>query len=263
MARLFAILLVCMLALGSQAQQASPPPTEFAVLRTDRVVVHTGEGEHLSCSITGSGDAAQINCDSQTGSGVPLVYHIALVVGSNHVGYIVSGGGGLVWRIHCRALSAGQVLRGSIQGGKLSVDLDGKARTYRIETSAYIGPIGAKASTDNSGGSSAPEEPSIAPRIKSAAQFERDGESGPAHSTEGDRNNAPSDAARVMVSSEPGGAEIYVDEVFMGNTPSMVQLSAGSYAVRVELKGHKTWSRTISLTSGSKVTVQATLDAEQ
>jgi hypothetical protein len=70
MARLFAILLVCMLALGSQAQQASTP-TQFAVLRTDRVVVHTGEGEHLTCSITGSGDAAQINCDSQTGKRGP------------------------------------------------------------------------------------------------------------------------------------------------------------------------------------------------
>jgi len=157
MRRQFVISLGLSLAICSQGQQASPAPSDFAVLRTDRVVVHTGESEHLSCSITGQGDGAQISCDSTAGSGVPLVYHVALVVGSNHVGYIVSCGGGLVWRIHCRALSAGQVLKGSVQGGKLSVDLDGKARTYRVETSAYIGPIGAKPSLDNSNSSSPPE----------------------------------------------------------------------------------------------------------
>jgi hypothetical protein len=155
------------------------------------------------------------------------------------------------------------VLKGSIQSGKLSVELDSKARTYRVETSAYIGPIGTKAGSDNSGASSPPDESSTAPRVKSAAHIERAGESGPANSTEGDQKDAPSDAAKVMLSSEPGGAEIYVDGVFMGNTPSMVQLSAGPYGVRIESKGHETWSRTISLTSGSKVTVQATLDPEQ
>ena len=174
MTRLFAGLL-CALSLCGQAQQASPAPNEFAVMRTDRVVVHTGESEHLSCSITGLGDAAQISCDSETGSGVPLVYHVALVVGSNHVGYIVSCGGGLVWRIHCRALSAGQVLKGSVQGGKLSVDIDGKARTYRVETSAYIGLIGAKPSPDNSNTSSPPEESSPAPSVKRAVHVEKNG----------------------------------------------------------------------------------------
>jgi hypothetical protein len=261
MTRLFAGLL-CGLSLCSQAQQASPAPNEFAVMRTDRVVVHTGESEHLNCSITGLGDAAQISCDSQTGSGVPLVYHVALIVGSNHVGYVVSCGGGLVWRTHCRALSAGQVVKGSVQGGKLPVDLDGKARTYRVETSAYIGPIGAKPVPDNSSSSSPPEESSSAPSVKRAVHVESAGEPGLASNTEADPSGAPSNTAKVMVSSEPSGAEIYVDDNFMGNTPSLVQLEAGSHAVRIEAKGHETWSRKISLTAGGKVTVQATLDAE-
>lgn len=91
---------------------------------------------------------------------------------------------------------------------------------------------------------------------------ERKGDPGPAPSKEGDQNNSPSNVAGVMMSSEPPGADIYVDNNFMGNTPSLVQLEAGAYAVRIEAKGHKTWSRTISLTAGGKVTVQATLDAE-
>jgi PEGA domain len=261
--RFFGGFLVCALALSSQAQQASSTPQEFAVLRTDRVVVHTGETEHLNCSIAGTGDAAQISCDSVAGSGVPLVYHVALVVGLDHVAYLVSCGGGLVWRIHCRALSAGQVLRGSVQDGKLSVNLDGKARTYRVETSAYIGPIGAKPSPGDSVNSSSPsEESSAVPSVKQAAHVEKTAAPGPASNSEGDQSGAPSNAVKVMVSSEPSGADIYVDDNFMGNTPSLVRLPAGSHAVRIEAKGRKVWTRTISLTVGGEVTLQAALDAE-
>jgi PEGA domain len=262
--RFFGGFLVCVLALSSQAQQASSTPQEFAVLRTDRVVAHTGETEHLNCSIAGTGDAAQISCDSVAGSGVPLVYHVAIVVGLDHVAYLVSCGGGLVWRIHCRALSAGQVLKGSVQGGRLSVNLDGKARTYRVETSAYIGPIGAKPSSgDSVNSSSPPEESNAVPSVKQAAHVEKTAGPAPASNAEGDQSGAPSNAAKVMVSSEPSGADIYVDDNFMGNTPSLVQLAAGSHAVRIEAKGRKVWTRTISLTAGGKATLQAALDAEQ
>jgi len=73
-----------LLALGGQEQQASSAQAEFAVLRTDRVVVSIGESTHLNCSVIGLGDAAQMNCESHTsGSGVQLVYHVALVVSSD------------------------------------------------------------------------------------------------------------------------------------------------------------------------------------
>jgi hypothetical protein len=265
---LFACLIVCLPTFHSQAQKAPPAPTEFAVLQTDSVDVRSGESTHVNCSITGTGDAAQLSCDSETGSGVPLVYHVALVVGSNHVGYVVSCGGGLVWQIHCRALSAGQVLKGSVQGGKLSVSLDGKNRSYRIETSAYIGPLGGKPSTRESPSSSPPasspsEEPSAEPSVKRAVQVERSGDAGSNRGAQGDQSGPLSNVAKVMVSSEPSGADIYVDENFMGNTPSLLQLEAGSHAIRIEAKGRKTWSRALSLTAGGKVTVQAALDAEQ
>jgi hypothetical protein len=66
-----------------------------------------------------------------------------------------------------------------------------------------------------------------------------------------------------MVSSEPTGGDIYVDGNFMGNTPSLIELPAGSHTVRVEAKGHTPWSRAVSLTAGSKITVQAVLDPTQ
>ena len=93
--------------------------------------------------------------------------------------------------------------------------------------------------------------------------MERTDEPSPASNTGGNQSVAPSNAARVRVSSEPSAAEIYIDGNFMGNTPSLVLLAAGSHDVRVEAKGHKAWIRTISLTAGGEVTLQATLDAEQ
>jgi hypothetical protein len=41
-------------------------------MRTDRVVVTTGESTHLNCSVIGLGDDAQINCESHSGDGFPL-----------------------------------------------------------------------------------------------------------------------------------------------------------------------------------------------
>src|SRR5271156_3206589 len=97
MERLSAILFFCVLAISGQAQQVSPDHAEFAVMRTDRVTVSTAESTHLNCSIAGMGDAAQLNCESHTsGSGDPLVYHVALLVGSDKVGYVVSCGGPVV-----------------------------------------------------------------------------------------------------------------------------------------------------------------------
>jgi hypothetical protein len=262
MRRLRGACLAFLVALSAHAQQGSPAQADFAVLRTDRVTVNTGESSRLNCSVTGLGDAAQISCESQSGSGIPLVYHVALVVGSNHVGYVVSCGGGLVRRIGCQPLSAGQVLKGSIDGDKLHVPTGGKTRTYRIETSAYIGPLG-KGTPDEPNAESPPSAPPTAtePTVKFAAHTEKSGGSN-SGAEQADQTSSPATTAKVMVSSEPTGGDIYIDGKFMGNTPSLIDLPAGSHSVRVEKKGQKTWSRTVSLTRGSKVTLQAVLDSE-
>ena len=256
MKRVVTAFLVCSLCFCAYAQKMSPPEGEFAVLHTDRVIVTTGEEKRLNCSIVGSEDAAQMNCESHTGGGIPLVYHVALVVGSNHVGYLISCGGGLVRRIGCKALTAGQVLRGSIEDGKLSLYVDAKDRNYRIETSAYIGPIQATQSVDGSRTPSG-DDANTAPAVKRAAQTEIPKSS----MSQDDQPNSPS-TSKVMVSSEPSGADIFVDGNFMGNTPSLLQLSTGSHTVRIEAKGQKSWSRDVRVTPGGKITIQATLSPE-
>jgi hypothetical protein len=264
MGRLFATLFFCVLALSAQAQQVSPAQAEFAVLRTDRVVVSTGESTRLNCSVVGIGDAAQISCESQSGSGIPLVYHVALVVGSNHVGYVVSCGGGLVRRIGCQPLTAGQVLKGSIEGDKLHVPVGSKTKTYRVETSAYIGPLGKGSSDESTTTATPPSAPSAAPEPSVKLAMHTKTTTGSSSDVaQPDQSSSPANTAKVMVSSEPTGGDIYVDGNFMGNTPSLIELPAGSHTVRVEAKGQKPWSRAVSLTAGSKVTVQAVLDLAQ
>jgi len=105
--------------------------------------------------------------------------------------------------------------------------------------------------------STAPE-----PSVKLTVYTEKSDGSGPLAGQPGPANSTAS-TAKVMISSEPSGGDIYVDGNFMGNTPSLVELSAGSHTVRVQAKGQKPWNRTVNLTAGSKVTLQAALDAEE
>ena len=135
-------------------------------------------------------------------------------------------------------------------------------KTYRIETSVYIGPAGKGSSVGQAATAAAPPPSappdSPEPSVKLAVQTEKsDGAGQP------DQLSSPVSTAKVMVSSEPTGGDIYADGNFMGNTPSLIDLPAGSHTVRIEAKSRKLWSRTINLTAGSKITIHATLDPAQ
>lgn len=251
----------------SQARGVQTDASEFIVLRTDRVVTwtSTGESSHLNCSILGMGDASQVRCDSRTSdTGISRVYEVALVVGSNRVGYVISCGGGLIRRIGCKALTAGQVLKGSVSGGKLSIVENSKTKHYRIETSAYIGPVrGNGSSTELAGDPPAAVKVSVRP----ASNVEKGREvNSTSQATPGSpQTEAPSIAAagmtRVHVTSTPSGGEIYIDGKFFGNTPSRITLAPGEYNVRIAL-GDKSWSRSLQITSG-EVTLNANLSSER
>ena len=67
-------------------------------------------------------------------------------------------------------------------------------------------------------------------------------------------------SARVVVQSDPAGAEIYLDDQFVGSTPSNLLLSPGKHAVRLHAAGRADWSRQVNVLSGSELTLSATLD---
>jgi len=72
--------------------------------------------------------------------------------------------------------------------------------------------------------------------------------------------NSGSGATKVTVQSDPPGAEIYLDEQFVGSTPSILSVAPGKHAFRLHAAGRADWSRQLNLQAGSDITLAATLD---
>lgn len=75
-------------------------------------------------------------------------------------------------------------------------------------------------------------------------------------------NNSDPVLSSVEVKSTPDGADITVDEKYMGSTPSTLKLTAGDHKVKLDKSGFKTWERTLTLGTGATPTINATLDKD-
>ena len=75
-------------------------------------------------------------------------------------------------------------------------------------------------------------------------------------------NGADPAFSSVDVKSSPDGAEITVDDKYMGSTPSTLKLSAGDHKIKLEKSGFKAWERTLTVGAGGTANVNATLDKE-
>jgi serine protease Do len=64
----------------------------------------------------------------------------------------------------------------------------------------------------------------------------------------------------VTITSDPEGAEIYVDEKFVGNAPAKLKLAAGSHTMVVKASGFAEWKRTIEILKDSQVMLRPELD---
>jgi serine protease Do len=64
----------------------------------------------------------------------------------------------------------------------------------------------------------------------------------------------------VSVSSEPDGAEIFVDDRFLGNAPATLKLPAGPHSILLKFPGHADWRRTLEVVKSSKTSLKAALD---
>ena len=64
----------------------------------------------------------------------------------------------------------------------------------------------------------------------------------------------------VSVRSEPDGADITIDGKYVGSTPSIVQLAPGEHKIAIEKAGFRPWERTITVTGGSNLNMNATLE---
>jgi PEGA domain len=75
-------------------------------------------------------------------------------------------------------------------------------------------------------------------------------------------NGADSTLSAVDVKSTPDGADITVDDKYMGSTPSTLKLAPGDHNIKLEKSGFKAWERTLAVGAGGTANVNATLDKE-
>jgi hypothetical protein len=69
--------------------------------------------------------------------------------------------------------------------------------------------------------------------------------------------------ATVAITSTPAGAEISVDESFVGNTPSLLSLQPGEHLISVQKNGFQIWERKIKVSGGNvNLTAELTKGAD-
>ena len=76
-------------------------------------------------------------------------------------------------------------------------------------------------------------------------------------------NGADPALSAVDLKSTPDGAEIIVDDKFMGSTPSSLRLTVGDHKIKLGKPGFKTWERTMTVSAGAAATVDATLEKQE
>jgi hypothetical protein len=71
---------------------------------------------------------------------------------------------------------------------------------------------------------------------------------------------APNGVGTVSISSDPDGAEIFVDEKFHGNTPATLKIPTGSHSILLNFPGRADWRRTLEVLKSSKTSLKAALE---
>ena len=80
--------------------------------------------------------------------------------------------------------------------------------------------------------------------------------------SQGNPDQTVASISSIEVKSNPDGAEITVDDKYVGSTPSTLKLVPGDHKIKLEKTGFKTWEKVLNVTAGAAVTVNPTLDKE-
>lgn len=63
----------------------------------------------------------------------------------------------------------------------------------------------------------------------------------------------------VKISSDPSGADVFLDGSFVSSTPAVLRLQAGTYKLAVKMSGYADWEREVKILPGAEVTLDARL----
>jgi PEGA domain len=77
------------------------------------------------------------------------------------------------------------------------------------------------------------------------------------------RLSQPGGFGSVTVTSTPDGAEIYVDDKFVGNAQATLKLAAGTHVIVLKSPGCADWQRSIDVLKDSSVALKVTLETTE
>lgn len=72
----------------------------------------------------------------------------------------------------------------------------------------------------------------------------------------------PVSKGKVQITSDPDGAEVYVDGSFLGNTPVSLKLNSGKHVIRLSSKGFTDWSKETVVQEDSEVRLIGKLEKQ-
>jgi hypothetical protein len=81
----------------------------------------------------------------------------------------------------------------------------------------------------------------------------------PADSNKSQVSVTTDESAQVTVKSTPDGADITLDGKFAGSTPSTFQIKSGEHSIKVELSGYTPWEKSLTISPGGQITLNANL----
>ncbi len=58
--------------------------------------------------------------------------------------------------------------------------------------------------------------------------------------------SSPAEKGKILLTSNPDGAEVYVDDNLVGNAPAALNLPTGKHSIKVSQQGFKSWTRQVS-----------------
>ena len=70
----------------------------------------------------------------------------------------------------------------------------------------------------------------------------------------------PAASGKISITSTPAGADIEIDGVFLGNTPSDLSIEEGKRIVKITKKGYQPYERTLQVQPGGSQRISAELD---
>ncbi len=78
--------------------------------------------------------------------------------------------------------------------------------------------------------------------------------------SEPNANPTPHGFGIVTITTDPDGAEIFVDDKFVGSTPAKLKLPAGNHVMLIRGAGLTEWKRTLEVLKDSQVTLKPVLE---